>query len=1089
MTGSRNAGGHLEEGLAVLPQRSSDVLHRRPPSQSSVPLTFAQERILASERLFPGTPIHNVSLVSHLQRIPDIRVFDRCYEELVRRHEALRTAIEEHDGRNSQRVVAPFSPDLIYIDLRRLPRAQQFEAARREAARDASSPFDLAAPPLARLTAMQLDNEEWLLSIVMHHLISDAWSLDIFDRELRALAEAFSSGRASPLPDLPVHFPDYATWQRERAEAGEFEAQASYWRSRLEGAPWGIAFGDLRAAAGSRPEGAIELFQLDSVVAEALRLIAAEMRSSVYMILLAAYFALLFRRSGQADLIVLSPSADRRLRSLESMLGLLLNTLTLRVRVEEHMTFRALVSQVRTAVLEAYEHQDFPADRLLRADAATRDSLARVTFGLQSIVGREASVAQQSGAVGNGWSKFDLSLLLSEAADGYIAGIEYRTSRFEAAVIRRMATQYSALLRYALSRPDDTISRIPLLSKQELAAALIRSTGPSPALAPLPLPVRVSAIAANSPDAPAIIGPRSATYAELDAASQNLAASLAQLGIGKGARVAVLMAKTPEWIAAFLAILRCGAVYVPIDPEYPLSRIRLILEDSAAALLLTGPGPVYDLASPDVHVLRVDGVFAQSGVPEAAGMTVSMNPDDPAYQIYTSGSTGKPKGVQLTHRGLACLAGALTATLHPGPQDCVLAFASPGFDASIFELTAALAHGAALCLETARNLTPGPALLETLERTGATFLTIPPTVLAETPVGFLPKLRILVLAGERCIGSLVDRWRAPHRRIVNAYGPSECTVWATFFDCADAHEADPPIGRPIPGARVYIVDTFGNLCSDEETGEIWIGGDIVGRGYWKRPELSAERFLPDPFHTDPKARIYRTGDAGRRRSDGQIEFRGRLDRQLKIHGVRIEPDELEVALQRCAGVKQAAVAVRPASMSADVLVAWVIAEAALAPSDLRKELLDILPRHMVPTRIHVLDAFPMTPNGKIDYQALASGERLPSDAAEPSESEIENRLALLWKEVLGVENVSSDCDFFELGGHSLLLGRLSIRIREIFRADLPAAELFESPLLKQMARKVESAAVLGASAETIPRIARAPLQLDAVQRRSRSASP
>lgn len=1029
------------------------VIPRRDAASPVAPLTYAQERIWIVERLAGPGPVYNLPLLVRLRERTTAEDIDRAFAELVRRHEALRTVFTEIDGRVWQRILPPYDPELEFHDLRRLPRDRRPAAAVAAANAQWAEPFDVTRGPLVRMSAIALGDDDWIVAATFHHLVADGWSLAIVERELRALLDARRRHAAATLEPLDIQFADYAAWQRSPAQERLHERHREYWTRHLKDAPAGVALApDRPAASVASTAGATESFTVPREVAKQLHALAPGAKVTPYMVLLAAFFAFLTRVSGQRDIRIVSPIADRRLSQTEPVVGLFLNLLTLRAAIDGEASFTACLANIRNTVLEAYEHQDYPVELLQTAAGAGEAAvpMRRVAFGLQTALPPQATPgsAADAAAPGAGTARFDLSVIVVETPDGYSGVWEYRTALFDAATVRGWIRQFNVLLRSIAGAPETPVGRLALLDAADRAHILRHAQGIAHTSEWRSLLSMVDAHAARSPDATAVdAGGRTLTYAELQRRARSLALQLRALGVGRDTRVAVHLNRTPEWVAVFLAVLQTGGVYLPLDPGYPAERLDFILNDAAAALLIVDR----DTQRATEHVsIRTLLVAEDAPLDDAGAVTHDdPRPEHAAYQIYTSGSTGLPKGAVLTHGGLGRLADAQRAVLAPGPADRVAAISPIGFDASVFELAMALANGATLCL--ARGSVTGETLAEHLTNAGVTMLTVPPAILASLPTVPVPHLHTIVCAGERCPASLADRW-APGRRFFNAYGPTECTVWATVHRCAPG-EGDPPIGRPIAGSSAYVVDEWGNLCPPGTAGELWIGGDKVGLGYWNRPDLTADRFVGDP-HAAGSGRAYRTGDLVRARHDGTLEFLGRLDRQIKVRGCRIEPDEIEAALERLDEVSQAAVTVSDGETPHARLIAHVVLARPADEGQLRQALARTLPRFMVPARIVALDALPRTPHGKVDHAALsrASVERDAStDVWEAPKGHIEETLASIWQEVLGIPQVSALSGFLSLGGHSLLLGRLFVRIREAFGIEPSMKELFEASTLREMA--------------------------------------
>jgi amino acid adenylation domain-containing protein len=1112
-------GSERSSRLAALPRVHRELLvqslvgDRRSPARERIqrrsgdgaplPLSFAQERLWVLDQLQPGSPAYNLSSSFRLPGILDLPALRRALDELVRRHEALRTVFPAVDGRPVQVVQPARRVPFEEIDLRSfiLPSRREREA-RRYAEREARRPFHLARGPLFRAARIQLGEDDNIVLLSMHHIVSDGWSMGILLRELGELYDAFRRRRAPVLPELPIQYADFAIWQRRHLQGPTLERLLDYWREALRGAP------PLLDLPTDRPRPPVQSFRGASlpfswpaeVAAPLCRLAAAE-GATPFMLLLSLFSALLARRSEQEDMVVGSPIANRTRPEVEPLIGFFVNTLALRVCLDGDPGLRGLLARVREMTLQAYAHQDLPFEKLVEELQPERNlshnPVFQVTFGLQTtpVAAAPSQPPPPSGGLpsGSGTAKFDLTLVMVETADGFEGALEHNTDLFEEETARRMAAQLRVLVEAALAEPDLPVSRLSLLARGERAQILGWTAGQAAGLPGRSLPARFEARAAARPETVAVdIGGREVTYGELNRRADRIAERLRARGLGPESRVALFLERSCELIAALLGTLKAGAAYVPLDPAYPAERLAFLCEDSAPAAILTQARLLEALPPHAAEVLVVDagdGDFGGKGNPGAA-----PDPDQLAYVIYTSGSTGKPKGAMLCHRGLSSLLESLEREIRLSPEDRVLQLASASFDASLFEIAAALGAGATLCLASREDLLPGPELVRRLRSRRITLLTIPPSVLALVPEDPGPGLRTVVVAGEPCPADLAARW-APGRRFLNAYGPTETTIWSTLAEVSDGLRP-PAIGRPIPNVRAYILDRHLEPAPVGVPGEIHVGGPTVGRGYLGRPDLTGARFIPDPWGT-PGSRMYRTGDLGRYRPDGQIEMLRRVDHQVKVRGFRIELGEIEATLLAHPEVAQAAAVVREDRPGDRRVVAYAAPAAggSPAPASLRRFLSERLPSHMVPAACVVLEALPLTPNGKLDRRALPPPEPAapdPPPGGAPERGPAAEVVARLWAEVLGLPAVGSADNFFDLGGHSLLATQIAGRLTRALGVEIPVRLVFEHPDLGPFCAAVERLAPAAGSGDgdtAIPRLDREPFRMKRSALRAQGARP
>ncbi len=1054
----------LREGAGV----QAPAIVRVPRDGSPLPLSFAQARLWFIDQLQPGSAAYNVPVPLRVRGAVDARALAAALSELARRHEPLRTVFRVAGGEPVQ-VVLPAAPvALPTVDLRALsPEAREIETGRL-AAEDAARPFDLARGPLLRTTLVRSGEGELALLVNMHHIVSDGWSLEIFFRELSALYEAFAEGRPSPLAELPVQYADYAVWQRAWLSEEALEGQLGFWKEQLRGAPPLLEIPtDRPRAPGQSARGGAHPFTVSPEATRGLRALSRREGATLFMTVLAAWQALLGRYARQEDVVVGTPIAGRTRTELEGLIGFFVNMLAMRADLGGDPTWAEMLGRTRRAALGAYAHQDVPFERLVDELDVERSlmhaPLFQVVFALQKPGGDERlslgeAQAEPSGG-GEHVAKVDLTLNMVEGEEGLFSAILYREALFDAAMVVRMATHLEVLLEGLAANPERRLSEVPLLRGAERAQLLHAWNGADTGYTgELCIHELFHVQVLRNPDAPALsFHGRTLSYAALYHGASRLARRLRREGVGPETRVGICMEPAPEMIVSVLGVLLAGGAYLPLDPDLPSERRAYMLHDAAPALLLTQAGFAERLADTGVPLLCVDaeaGSIAQESdrAPESG-----VGPDNLAYVIYTSGSTGRPKGVLVAHRGVGNTLLELGRVYGVGPGDRNLLFAPLHFDSSVAEMFVALVNGAELVVTRREDVLPGEDLLRTLREERITHVKTMPSALAVTPVEPLPELRSIGTGGEMLPAEVVRRWGAG-RRFLSGYGATEASIRmaATAYTCEDGR--DPPVGHPVPNTQLYVLDRWLEPAPVGVAGELYIGGVGVVRGYLGRPDLTAERFLPDPHRGVPGARLYRTGDVGRRRADGEIDFLGRTDHQVKVRGYRVELGEIEAMLRAHARVKEAVVLLREDVPGQQRLVAYVTGEDGAGPTaaELREHVAEQAPDYMVPRAYVVLDRLPVTPNNKIDRRALPAPEWTDAEEYVAPRTAVEEVLAGIWAEVLGVERVGVGENFFDLGGHSLLATRVVSRIREVLSVELPLRTLFEEPVVAGLAERVEA---------------------------------
>ncbi|HZF08187.1 MAG TPA: amino acid adenylation domain-containing protein [Thermoanaerobaculia bacterium] len=1057
------------------------------PRGGDLPLSFAQQRLWFIDQLTPGNPAYNVPWAVRLEGEIDVPLLAATFGEVVRRHESLRTVFAGSSRGPVQRVRESLPVSPLVTSLEVLPEAVRPAEVRRLVREEALRSFDLTRGPLLRSTLLRLSSSEHVLLLTMHHIVSDGWSMGVLLREIAALYEAFSRQQASPLPKLPVQYADFALWQREWLSGEVLETQLAYWREQLAGAPTRLelATDRPRPASPGHPAG-LAPFHLDGELSRALAAFSRAQGVTLFMTLLAAFGALLGRTAGQPEVLLGTPIANRTRREIEGLIGFFVNTLVLRVPLGStgsSPSSRQLLGRVRRAALDAYTHQDLPFERLVEAVVTERDLdhslLFQALFALQNapveallVPGLSLLPLEPEPAV----AKFDLTLTCAETPAGLSGHLEYDAEIFDRTSTQRLLARYEQLLRGMVAEPERSVRDLPLLLPVE-REQLVVEWNDSGSVYPREASVHglFAAWAAAAPEAPALLAAGEEwSYGRLAVATNRLARHLRALGVGPESPVGVAMERSADLVVALLAVLKAGGAYLPLNPDYPDERLRFLLADTAATVVLVHGRTRERLAGIGAPGAPVTLVCLNADREAIAEQSAADLPEETlagqlAYVTYTSGSTGKPKGVAVPHRAIVRLVRE-TNYLQLGPDDRVAHVSSLSFDAATFEIWGALTNGGALVvIEHEVVLSPVDfASRLAAERVTVLLLTTAlfNQAVREEPAAFYP-LRCLLIGGEAADPGSVARALAagPPERLLNVYGPTESATLATWAEVREVAPQAPsvPIGRPVANTTAYVVgcgEGAGDLVPLGQVGELWLGGEGLARGYFARPERTAERFVPHPWSGEGGERLYRTGDLVRQLGSGEIDYLGRLDQQVKIRGLRIEPGEVEAALANCPGIEAAAVLARRDTPGDARLVAYLVARSGERVSEetVREELKRSLPEYMLPAVYLFLPSFPLTPNGKLDRAALpapAGMERRTERYLAPR-GPIEGLLVGIWEAVLEREPVGVEDDFFALGGHSLLATQVVSRARETFGVELPLHDLFERPTVARLAAALES---------------------------------
>jgi amino acid adenylation domain-containing protein len=1043
-----------------------------------LPASFAQQRLWFLDQLEGGGAGYNVPAATRLRGPLDVDALKGAINALVERHESLRTVFTLVDDVPHQVIRPPRPASVTVVDLSDAPEAEQ--RALQVAAEQARRPFDLS-DELFRMALVKLGDEDHLLSLTLHHIITDAWSMGVLRRELSTLYAGFVAGHEVQLPELPIQYADYAVWQQQWMESGGLDQQLDYWKKQLAGAPTLLQLPtDQPRSATQSFRGATVRTMLPRGLLERVGALAEREGATLFMALLSALAVLLSRYSGQEDVVIASPVANRSRVELESVIGFLVNTLALRVDVKGDQSFAEVVRQARETALGAFANQDLPFEKLVQELNPERHlshaPVAQVLFVVQSAVQSPVTfpgLAQESIHTERGTAKFDLSFFATQTADGLRLSLEFCTDLFEEATALRMLEHYRVLLEAAVSDPARPVAELGLLSEHERDLVLgswNQTARDYPLESVRPVHELVSEQARRVAHVPAVLAAgEQLTYAQLEARANQLARCLGGFGVGPGVVVAICAERSVLMVVAVLAVLKAGGAYAPIDPTYPEERVAFMLADTDTPVLLTQRRLLARLPRHRARTICLDADLDLSNSDADRPVGTGTALDDLGYVIYTSGSTGRPKGVAMGHRPLANLLAWQLESFSAPAAARTLQFAPLSFDVAFQEIFSTWCCGGTLVLIDEALRRDPEALLafvseQRVERLFLPFAALQNLCAAAGHLGAsVPSLREVITAGEQLkVTDAIRRFFAAHAdcALVNQYGPTESHVVSAFglSGSSERWPALPPIGRPIANAKLYLLDRRRQPVPIGVPGELYIGGVSLARGYLDRPELTSERFVPDPFSQDANARLYRTGDLARYLPDGNIDYIGRSDHQIKIRGFRVEPGEIEAALRGHPLVREAFVAAREDDAGERRLVAYVISDAgATSPDELNALLRRTLPDYMIPSGLVFLDAFPLTPNGKVDRAALPApdGRARTSSEYAPPHTDTERRLAEIWTKVLGTEDIGINDNFFALGGHSLMAVRLFAQIERKLGVRLPLSALFESATIAGLAEFVE----------------------------------
>ncbi|RCJ21836.1 non-ribosomal peptide synthetase [Nostoc minutum NIES-26] len=1047
-----------EEGIEL--EQTSKISPRENPA--TAPLSFSQARLWFLDQLQPGSDVYNIPAVVRIAGRLNIFALQQSLNEIVRRHEALRTTFTTVDRQPVQIIHSNQTLTVPIINLEEYSKSDRQTQYLQLAAQEAKQPFDLSQLPLLRAKVLRLSSEEHILLLTMHHIVSDGWSLGVLVRELANFYDAFSNHQPVSLSPLAIQYGDYAVWQRQRLQGDLLETQLNYWKQQLAGSLPVLQLPTDRP----RPPvqtfyGARQKLQLSKSLSQAIANLSQQAGVTPFITLLTAFKILLYRYTGQADIIVGSPVANRDRAETEDLIGFFINTVVLRTNLEGNPTFQKLLSSVRDVVLEAYNHQELPFEKLVETLQPERDMshtpLFQVMFALQNapMPALEFSGLQLTPLeIDNGTAKFDLTLDLEETPDGIKGWLEYNTDLFDAETIQRMVGHFQTLVAGITSNPKQQLSDLPLLTEPE-KHQILEEWNNTQTYYPHDKCIHqlFEAQVEKTPDAIALIfQDQQLSYRQLNQRANQLAHYLQKLGVKPEIRVGICLERSWELVVGLLAILKAGGAYIPLDPKYPQERLAFMLQDAQAPVLLSQNQLRDQLTQQTAQTVCLDTDWETISQENTENLHVRVLPENNAYVLYTSGSTGQPKAVVIEHRSAVTFLDWSTKVFTAEDFAGVLAATSVCFDLSVFELFAPLSCGGKVIL--VENALALPSLTASH---GVTLINTVPSAIAELlRVNGIPaSIRTINLAGEPLPQKLVKQLyqQTNVQQVFNLYGPSEDTTYSTFTLVKPEDRVT--IGRPITNTQVYVLDPSLQPVPVGVAGELYIGGCGLARGYLNRPELTAQKFIHNPFSNQP-SRLYKTGDLVRYLPDSNLEYLGRLDHQVKIRGFRIELGEIEALLRQYPGVRDVVVVAREDRPSEKRLVAYLAAEE-IPVKTLRSFLGEKLPEFMIPAAFVILDTLPLTPNGKVDRRSLP----VPEVTIWDSESEyiaprtvVEEVLAAIWSEILGLEKVGIKDNFFTLGGHSLLATQVISRVREAFQVELPLRSLFAAPTVAELAEEI-----------------------------------
>ncbi|WP_375511203.1 amino acid adenylation domain-containing protein [uncultured Nostoc sp.] len=1050
------------------------------PRDGNLPLSFAQQRLWLLSQLEYPSATYNIPLALRLSGPLQVAALEQAIAEIVRRHEVLRTTFKMVNGSPVQVINPVSSMTLAVVDLQHLEQGNQSALVQQLITEEAQHPFDLSKDTLLRVNLLRLQQSEYVLLLVMHHIVSDGWSLGIFIRELSALYQAFCFKQPSPLSELPIQYADFAYWQRQWLSGEVMETQLNYWQQQLAGAP------PLLELPTDRPRppqqtfrGSTVEFKLSSELTQKLVALRQKSGTTLFMTLLAAFVTLLGRYSNQPDIVVGSPIANRNCREIEPLIGFFVNTLMLRIDLKGNPRFSQLLNQVRLVTLNAYTHQDLPFEQLVEALQPERNlsynPLFQVMFVLQNAPMDKlelAGLTLKPLEVENATAKFDLTLSMSETEEGLIGCWEYNSDLFEVATIKRMVGHFQTLLESIVAYPEQRVRELPLLTEAEQQQLLVEwNNTKADYTEHLCVHQLFEEQVERTPKSIAVVYEQEQlSYGELNARANKVARQLQQLGVERETIVGLYVERSLLTSIGLLGILKAGGAYLPLDPQLPSERLNMMLQDAGVEVILTQQHLASCVSEQVASVVCLDRDWEAIAIQSEENLPSTTTVENLVYVIYTSGSTGTPKGVSIEHRQLLNYVYSIVEKLDLTPGCSFATVSILAADLGNTMIFPSLLTGGCLHVISQERVTNPQAWGDYCTYHGIDCLKIVPSHLnvllsAAQPEKILPQRR-LILGGEACSWQLVAKIQhyAPKCKIFNHYGPTETTVGVLTYQVEDSevgvNSQTVPLGRPLANTQIYLLDSHQQPVAVGVPGELCIAGLGLARGYLQKPQQTTAKFIPNPLSSSEGARLYRTGDLARYLPDGNIEYLGRIDNQIKLRGFRIELGEIEAALSQHPEVRETIVIAREDQPGNKHLVAYIVPNSEnLAVSVLRDFLQKKLPNYMIPAAFVLLNALPLTPNGKVNRKALppanTSSSSLESSFVPPRNT-LELQLAQIWSEVLDVHPAGVRDNFFDLGGHSLLAVRVMAKIQQQFGRNLPLATLFQSCTIEKLASILRS---------------------------------
>jgi fengycin family lipopeptide synthetase B len=1084
----------------------------RLPNHGKVPLSYTQQRLWAMDRLGSKSTAYVTHVPVRIEGPLNAEAWRQSLAEVIRRHEILRSTIQEMDGEPHQFVRFAHLEEMPLVDLRHLSAVERSTQVQRLMTANTKFPFDLTRGPLVRLKLLWLEERKYVMLIIFHHIVADGWTLGILAKELLALYEAYLAGTPSTLPELPIQFSDYAFWQRQRLTGDRLEELIRYWKRQLSGLPPLLDLPTDR----SRPDvesfrGATKPFTLPQELNESLTRLARSERVSRFMVMLASLNVLLHRYTNLEDIAVGTVVANRNRSELENLVGCFINTLVLRTDLSGDLSFRELLNRCRRVTLDAFDHQDLPFDKLVEHLRPERSLSHSAIFQVMLMV-QNAPLPQFDrtglGVVGlqvdSDTAPFDLSFSIFDDKSGWSFPSEHRsddqvwlgtalynTDLFESATIERLLGHFRQLLQSIVEAPNKRIKELRLLTEKEERTPVEIVARPLTSSDVEMIHERFERWARCTPDAVAVVfGTDQLTYGELNRRANQLARCLRRQGVGPDFRVGLYVERSLEMIVGILGILKAGGAYVPLDPSQTSERTQRIILDTRLQLVLTlrSQRDALGMGLGSAAALLLDDDWPTIGLELTENLNTGVTIDNLAYVIFTSGSSGTPKGVPVSHANVVRLIQSTNSILEFGGDEVWTQFHSVAFDFSVWEIWGALLHGGRLLVVPYLSSQDPEVFFELLQKERVTVLNQTPSAFAQlmnrTKSGAQRlAARFIIFGGERLdfamLGPWCERYGDECPQLINMYGITETTVHVTLLRLRKAQlkAGRSLIGDPVPGTGVHLMDREGRVAPIGVVDELYVAGTGLVRGYLDRPDLSADAFVPCPLQGPPGARMYRSGDIARRLPSGELEYLGRRDQQVKIRGFRIEPDEVSAALREHPAIEQAVVVCQRDQRGDARLVAFFVASIDLAPSasDLRSFLSTKLPEYMVPSTFVPLEALPLTANGKVDRRALPLMQPVDvcrSQSYEPPGSPLEEYLAAASADILGLERVGVSDNFFECGGHSLLAAKLVTRVRSERGIQLSLRTIFKDPTVRGMAQAMEQCPRSTAEQPSIPRASR-----------------